>query len=156
MDYMSIERVTRVRGSFGLYVVVLSLCALLVGCSPVGDLWAATDENGKVTFVVCEEVTASEIRIGISGDDDLAWVTTGSHEFAARDSFAYGQDPSGLNTTDGPIAVDLNDTLVVSVKSESSAEDDAGSIRGVFELDQLRDDSWIAADGARRDTPCSE
>ena len=139
------------RNAIAAGAIVLAM--ILSGCSAVSNIWAAMDTSGEITFALCDQVDAAEIRVRIQGDDGPAWVSAGSHDFAEGDRFTYGTDPDGFDSTSGPLPIASSDTVVVSVlPGESRSEDSA---RAEFKVADISSDDWLSADGRRSPNPCS-
>ena len=120
----------------GIGICMLTgLTLVLAGCSPVGDIWAKIGKQGEIVFSLCDDLSATELRVRVQGTEGAAWTAVGSHDFRSGDVFAYGVDVEGLTTHTGPAALGPMDVLVVSVLPD--ADSDESSLRGVFDTADL-------------------
>ncbi len=104
-----------------------------------------------LVIATCESVDASEVGAWVRepGEEDrVAWVAQGSHAFAAGDVFSFGAAPKGMDDDVPAGALPKHGRIGVYAKGEPH------SLGGAFDIEDLADGKWHAADGSTRTAAC--
>lgn len=131
--------------------VLIGAAVVLVGCTPASNL-AVRLEGGVLSIATCDAVDAEDVGVwSKEGGDDFQtmWSASGSHSFQAGDVLQYGEAPPGMVDDIDPRPLPEDGRLGVHVVGEP------GSLNGAFDVVDLADGKWHAADGSIRTESCS-
>lgn len=138
---MSVGSSRRVAASAG---AVLGVALVATGCTPASNL-AVSMSDGVLLIATCDGVDSSEVGAWVRepGDESRTiWVAEGAHAFAAGDVFLYGVAPSGMDDDIPAEPLPSRERIGVHAKGEPR------SLSGAFDIEDLGDGKWHAADGS--------